>query len=130
MHRGFLFPQLCLKLRRHLGGSATGFVDALLLSQAFFALIHIPHRIVEGLPLAQYPSNLLLVMTWGIIYALVYWRSGNLLLAAGAHALSNAPTLLLGDGGLPWRAVLLLMALVSLALAEMWPRMVDSCRAI
>ena len=39
-------------------------------------------------------------MTWGIIYALIYLRSGNLLLVAGAHALINAPTLLLGDGGL------------------------------
>lgn len=88
--RGFLLPQLYLKFQnqsrerknKHL-------VMAVIISQVFFALIHIPVFLYRG-------GNMVVSLSWaafgGIFLALLYLKSENLFLAVGLHALMNKPT--------------------------------------
>lgn len=96
--RGFLLPQLYLKMARWRSRPVLRLAGAVLLSVVMFALIHIPIRIWSGVPLAQLPGSLLWVAVLGILFAVIYLRTGNLFFTVGAHALFNTPTMLLvGD---------------------------------
>lgn len=88
-YRGFLFPQLYL---RREGSPWARMIWALVVSQAIFALSHLPNRLYRGLTLGEIALDLPMLMGWGIFYALIYLRTDNLFLAVGAHALGNAPT--------------------------------------
>jgi membrane protease YdiL (CAAX protease family) len=87
--RGFIMAQLYLKLRGICSRSAVALTAALLVSQLFFALWHIPHRLNEHIAVAQMATNLALTLVAGILFCLVYVRTGNLLTALGVHAASN-----------------------------------------
>jgi membrane protease YdiL (CAAX protease family) len=51
----------------------------------------------------------------GVMYAIIYLRTGNLFFTIGAHALANAPTMLLvGDSGYAMMAC-------ALVIAALWP---------
>ncbi len=102
-YRGFLFPQLYLRLKRL--ASRRRLVAALLISQGLFALSHIPNRIYLGMTPDEIAVDLLMLLGWGVLYALIYLRTDNLFIVVGIHALGNAPTtlfrtapLLSGDG--------------------------------
>lgn len=64
----------------------------MIVSQLFFALIHLPMLVNKG-------GNILLPLLWtvlgGIFLAVLYLRTENLLLVVGLHALMNKPTLLI-----------------------------------
>lgn len=93
--RGFLLSQLYLWLQRMPRmRSNRGMIVAVVLSQAIFALLHIPNRIVNNLPLAEYPVDLLLVFALGCFFALIYVYTKSLFLAIGVHALDDAPAAL------------------------------------
>jgi membrane protease YdiL (CAAX protease family) len=113
--RGFLLPQLYLKLDRWRDRSALRLVLAVVLSVAMFALIHIPIRLWTGVTLAELPESLLWVGLLGVLFAVIYLRTGNLFFTVGAHALANAPTMLfVGDSGYAMMACALLIA-------ALWP---------
>lgn len=88
--RGFIFVQLYLflthrKIRRPL-------LTALLTSQVFFALLHIPMQLVrEGVSWSGLLFWLTATGVAGIIFALCYAKTQNLFIAVGIHALFNAP---------------------------------------
>jgi len=90
--RGFLLPQLYIKFsadRRRV--EARPLVWAILASQFFFALCHLPNRLFEtvGGPVVL---ELLTTTMVGVGISLVYLRTGNLWLVAGLHGLGNRPT--------------------------------------
>ncbi len=116
--RGFIFVQLYLFLAhrkiRYL------LLTALVTSQVFFALIHIPKQlIVETHGWSELPLWLLATGVAGIIFALCYVKTQNLFIAVGVHALFNAPVQLFSppteDSQLPATFVTLLaLALIFL----------------
>ncbi len=52
--------------------------------------LHIPNRIAFDQGLGDLP----LLAALGVLFALVYLRTGNLFLAVGLHTLHNTPTML------------------------------------
>jgi membrane protease YdiL (CAAX protease family) len=104
-YRGFLFPQLYLRIDRLRDQPWKRFGLALLVSQGVFALSHIPNRIYLGMKPGEITLDLLMLLGWGVLYTLIYLRTDNLFIVVGIHALGNAPTalfktapLLAGDG--------------------------------
>ena len=111
LYRAFLFPQ-CVWL------ASTWFRDrsdrwriaiALLISQGWFALGHIPFNFVGG----GWSGQWLLIFQFlmGLAFCGIYIRTGNLFLAIGFHALANNPGPLLTGGTI---AEILPMAIVHL----------------
>jgi hypothetical protein len=93
-YRGFLFPQLYLWLGARHRNPWKRLGLALLLSQGAFALSHIPNRIYLGMTPDAIALDLLLLLTWGTFYTIIYLRTDNLFVVVGAHALGNVPTTL------------------------------------
>ena len=93
-YRGFLFPQLYLRLGRLRDRPWMRLAIAILISQGVFALSHIPNRIYLGMSAGQIALDLVLLLAWGILYTLIYLKTDNLFLVVGVHALGNAPTTL------------------------------------
>lgn len=117
-YRGFLFPQLFLRLRAWVEYPLTHLMLSILISQGLFALSHIPNRIYLGMTTPEIALDLLMLLGWGVLYTLIYIRTDNLFIVVGIHALGNAPTTLFataplfeGDG-----ASFLIYALVLVAL--------------
>lgn len=95
-YRGFLFPQIYLRLPTSRGRLAL----ALLVSQSMFALAHIPNRIYLGMTPTEIALDQAILLGCGVLYALVYLRTRNLFIVVGIHALGNAPTSLFASPGL------------------------------
>ncbi len=93
-YRGFLFPQLYMRLDGLRDAPWRRMVLALLISQGAFALSHIPNRIYLGMTPSQIAVDLLMLLAWGTIYTLIYLRTDNLFIVVGIHALGNTPTTL------------------------------------
>lgn len=93
-YRGFLFPQLYLNLDGLRDRPWWRLGAAIFLSQAVFALSHIPNRLYLGMSVGQIAPDLLLLLGWGILYTVIYLRTDNLFLVVGVHALGNAPSTL------------------------------------
>ena len=89
LFRTVLLDQMVLKLRDR----RWGFTLALVGSQLIFALLHLPNRLLRGYTLTGMVGGLGLLFLMGLLFALVYHRTGNLLIAVGVHALNNAPTM-------------------------------------
>ena len=93
VYRGFLMPQAFHKLQRALHNNLRRrIVAAIVISQLVFALIHIPGRILQGMGPASMGLSLSLVFVLGLLFAIMYVRTGNLYVCIGTHALINAPT--------------------------------------
>lgn len=119
-YRGFLLPQLYLKLKAVRPGSRTAcFVAALVVSQSVFALMHIPIRLHQGTALDALPANLLATVFVGLFFCWIYLQTGNLFVAVGVHALINKPTPVL-EPALSAQFVLFVFVVVMLLL---WPRL-------
>lgn len=118
--RGFLLPQIFLKLRR---GGVAALVLAALGSQALFALAHVPNRVwVAGVAPTELPGYLLLLFVIGLWFASIYLLTRNLFAVVGLHALVNVPMLRPvggGDAGLDMTMALVYLV-VSLGLAALW----------
>jgi membrane protease YdiL (CAAX protease family) len=112
--RGFLYPQLVLKLRR--AGRTGGWAAAAagLVSQLFFAASHLPsHLIIRHWAGGVLWTQLLLQGIAGILLLLIYLRTRSLWIAVGLHGLADAPTALV-PGTLSWE-------IPSLILLVGWP---------
>jgi membrane protease YdiL (CAAX protease family) len=93
--RGFLLPQSGLLAMRWMPSARprTLVAAALVLSQGLFALGHV----FLNLHLPEGQWLLVAQFVFGIVFALVYLRTGNLFLAMALHALLNNPAPLLED---------------------------------
>ena len=117
--RGFLFVQLLLRFNR-LARKWVGFTLALVASQAVFALMHLPNRIwADNMTLPDALSSIESVFVLGVLFALVYWRTRNLLLVVAIHALSNEPTSIVM---VPNAVLGYTTQLVMVGLILFWPR--------
>lgn len=92
--RGFLVPQLALKLRRTFQRPAIRWTVAIGVSQLFFALYHIPIRLYTGETPADLASSLAPIWVLGMLLAIIYARTSNLYLVIGLHALNDLPLLI------------------------------------
>jgi membrane protease YdiL (CAAX protease family) len=90
---------VALRLRQKLT-KGKALIVALLISQATFAVIHLPNRIYQHTPFTDFLIELPFLFLWGTMFAIVFYRTGSLFAAVGAHALMNAPTYLFDAGGL------------------------------
>lgn len=115
-YRGLLLAQGYLIAKRFTIDRRVALVASLLVVQAWFAVVHIPARLVQGAPLPL-PVDILGVFLLGIVFALVYLRTGNLFLAVGVHALTNDPAPLFVDPPLA-RAIVLGLTVLLLVV---WP---------
>ncbi|MBE0689740.1 MAG: CPBP family intramembrane metalloprotease, partial [Anaerolineae bacterium] len=77
-YRGFLFPQLYLRIHGSGERPWLRFVLTLLISQALFALVHIPNRLYMGLSAQEIAADLALLTMWGVLFTLLYLHTGNL----------------------------------------------------
>ncbi len=92
--RGYLLPQFCLRLEQHIAGPTARAMTALLLCSAIFSLWHLPTIILNrDLALAAIIGVLAYMLLGGLMLGLLFLRTGNLPLVIAAHALVNAPTL-------------------------------------
>lgn len=115
-YRGFLLVQLYGLLRLRVGRDHA-VAWAIVLSSAYFGLNHLPAGLHSGLSLTAafvFVGHAAMV---GALFAVLYLRTGNLFVAAGAHALINDPVPLFAAPADP--ALVVLVAVVGLMLA--WP---------
>ena len=122
VYRAFLLPQFAKKFSQQLTPSAprTVFVLALLVSQSIFGLIHTPSRLAQGVAIEALPVTILVPFLIGIVFALVYYRTGNLFVTVGLHALVNDSVLLVNAGTIAALPILLVLLAVLLT----WPSLV------
>jgi membrane protease YdiL (CAAX protease family) len=113
--RGYLWPQVVLWLKRRLAAWPAAILG-LVLSQALFALLHVPILLYTGAGVAGLVGPLLMLFTVGIVFALVYAATGNLFVAVGAHALGNATTLIFQPQG-PAPTLVMLAGLLAISAA-------------
>lgn len=108
-YRGFVFPQLYLKVR---GTHRVRFWTAMIASQVVFAASHIPaHVALRGLSGSALSTTVVLQGLVGGLLVLVYLRTRNLWIAIGLHGLANAPTpLIAGAAGFEIYLILLIVA--------------------
>ncbi|MFC7255173.1 CPBP family intramembrane glutamic endopeptidase [Haloplanus litoreus] len=119
VYRAFLLPQLAKKFARmaKIESPRTAFLFALLASQTVFTLVHVPGRFAAGVEIGNLPTFLVAPFVLGVLFALIYARTGNLFVTIGLHALVNDPVLLVDAGGI----VLVPLLLVVLAILVTWP---------
>jgi hypothetical protein len=113
LYRAVLLDQLVLKLRDR----RRGFLLALVGSQAVFSLLHVPNRLYQGFPLDALLVSLGMLFLMGLLFALVYHRTGNLFVAVGVHAVGNAPTMLV-EAPVSGNFLAIVLAVV---LVAVWP---------
>jgi hypothetical protein len=91
LYRGFLLVQ-CILLARRFTSRRAGWAIGLVASQLLFGLSHIPQRWIVG---DEHGLLLVLDLTglvvFGIMFSLVFVRTGNLFIAIGVHSLVDAP---------------------------------------
>jgi membrane protease YdiL (CAAX protease family) len=86
--RGFLMPQVYLRIKKD--NYIVKMALALVISQGLFAVWHIPIRIFSGMSLISTIISIFTVFMLGIIFALIYIRTGNIFIVMGMHGLWNA----------------------------------------
>ncbi|WP_163713140.1 CPBP family intramembrane glutamic endopeptidase [Mangrovibacterium lignilyticum] len=118
IYRGVFFVQLYLILKVKVK-NRTAIFSAVLLSQLFFALIHIPSRLMIH-QVDNLVAELLKLFVVGIILTIVFIRTENLLFLIGSHALINAPVNITK----PVFPVELIVLLVTILAALFWNRLV------
>lgn len=114
--RGFLLTQFWLHFTAWLHGRRwLALPLAAVLSQAIFALGHLPYLLLHGgIESASLPAALLYLFGLGMMFAVVYLSTQSLPVAIAAHALFNAPALLFAtpDALATTSIVVLVLALV------------------
>ena len=116
LYRGFLLVQLFAWCRVR-GDRDTALAWAVVLSSVYFGLNHIPAYLRAGLAPVELGIFVGQAMLVGALFGMLFLRTGNLFLAAGAHALINDPIPLFATVIDP--ALLVLVAVSGLVLA--WP---------
>ena len=113
-YRGFLLPQFGHKLRALADRPRLRVVLAVLIMAVIFSVSHIPNRIFHNQPFDDWA----LLIGFGVWFAVIYLRTGNLFVAVALHALHNAPTLLFAS---PLDYAIPIMILDGLVIA-FWPQ--------
>lgn len=90
IYRGFLLVQVYALLRTRLGRDQA-VAWALVISSVYFGLNHIPAGLRGGLSPIEAAGFAVYSGLVGGMFAVLYLRTGNLFVAAGAHALINDP---------------------------------------
>lgn len=116
LYRGFLLVQLYALLRTRVSRDQA-VVWAVVASSLYFGLNHVPAGLRAGLPLSEALGFALYSGLVGGMFAVLYLRTGNLFVAAGAHAFINDPVPLIAAPVDP--SVVALTAAAALMLA--WP---------
>ena len=117
LYRGFLLTQLYLIAVRRQSNPQAALVFAATVSTLYFGINHIPAGMRMGLDmqgLLVYVGHVALV---GMLFATLFLRTGNLFVAAGAHALINEPAALFAAPVDPALIVLVGVAVLLLS----WP---------
>jgi membrane protease YdiL (CAAX protease family) len=91
-YRGFLFPQVYLRLTGLEELNWIRLIAAVLISQSVFALSHIPNRLYLGMTPGAIVVDLVVLLGIGVFFTVLYLYTDNLFLLVGIHALGNAPT--------------------------------------
>jgi membrane protease YdiL (CAAX protease family) len=117
MYRGFVLPQLYFLSRRWGLSEKRGLACALIGSQLFFSINHIPAAQNLGLGFADTLGYLAYLFMLGFILAALFMRTGNLFIAVGVHALLNNPVPLFVSSLDPALVVLVFSCLFLL----LWP---------
>ena len=123
LFRGILLVQIALWLQARSTEHVRRTVFfALLISQAIFALQHIPNRLAfdQWTSVAGAAADLSGLFVSGLFFAGVFQRTRNLLIAVGMHTLANLPTILVS--GPDWVHPVV-MAVAMLTLMAIGPRL-------
>ena len=116
--RGFLMTQVYLLLKKRVSGRGRLAMVSVLTSQLIFALSHVPQRIATGYPPRSLLLNLPILWVTGMLFAVLYLRTGNIFITVGVHALVNAPVTVVA---MPSQLVAELLPIVLfLALIALW----------
>lgn len=116
-YRGFMLPQMYHKLR--VSPPWLRVLAALLVSQALFALIHVPSWIASGQDIL---ANVPRIVMLGVFFALFYVVTGDIFLSIGVHALGNRPTALVATPGVDPSLITLAVAALVLLVLWLWRR--------
>ncbi len=112
--RGFLFPQLALRL----GSGRTALLGATVLTAIVFALLHLPTRLLgSGLSGGALVMDQVVLTLAGIFGVAMYLRTANLPVVIAIHTLVNAPMMLVASPISPGTVTVVL----SLGLLVAWP---------
>ena len=122
--RAFFLVQLAKKFGGAKNRKSAPFIWAMLVSAIFFALLHIPRLLAEGVTGYSLLMWMVLLTIAGIYFAMLYLRTGNLFVAIGLHALGDAPTPLFAS---PVNHYFFLGSLMVLLLL-FWPLVAHSMR--
>jgi uncharacterized protein len=109
--RAWLWPQLRIRWQGRMG-AGRALWSALFASQLLFALLHLPMLLSRGAAPAELAGSLMMLFLVGIVFAAVYAATGNIFIAVGAHALGNAPTMLIAPGSVQPTLALLVSLLL------------------
>jgi len=93
------------------------FLIVLVVSQAIFALYHIPSRLMAGVSLESLLPAIILPFIIGIVLALVYYRTGNIFVPIVLHTFLNSPMMVVGTGSTGMATVFVLMIVIVIG----WP---------
>ena len=116
LYRGFFLGQFYQHIE--LENQENRLALALLTSQALFAIIHIPARVMTwGTEPDRLPLELFSLFGMGLAYAFIYLRTRSLVAAIVAHALVDLIVSLPGSPVLPKLLIFSALGLVTLA----WP---------
>jgi membrane protease YdiL (CAAX protease family) len=117
IYRGFLQTQLFLVARRHLSRDAALGV-AIAAASLYFGINHVPAGLRMGLDAAGVAGYVLQCSLAGALFGTLYVRTGNLFVAAAAHALLNDPAAVLASPIDP--SLFVMVAACGLLLAWPW----------
>ncbi|MFW9974510.1 MAG: lysostaphin resistance A-like protein [Candidatus Thorarchaeota archaeon] len=119
-YRGFFLIQFSMRMKRVVENKYLQVIIALIISQALFTILHIPWKVMnQGWTIIVLQELLFSVFMNGVIYGLLYLRTGNLFFVMIVHALGNAPTSLVNPVIEPSN-ILLLIAIIW---AVIWPKL-------
>jgi membrane protease YdiL (CAAX protease family) len=90
VYRGLLLGQLLDRLKSFLDDWAA-ILGAIVLSAVAFAIVHVPHRLRLGTVTGSLSGDMVALFVVGVTFAVVYLRTGSLLVTIGFHALYNRP---------------------------------------
>ncbi len=114
IYRGIFFLQLYLIFRTNRSNKIS-LILAIIISQMFFALIHIPNRLlihhVENLF-----TDLIMLFIIGIIFSLILIKTDNLAYLIGVHCLINEPFNLI-ETSFP---TILVISLLTIIITLLW----------
>jgi membrane protease YdiL (CAAX protease family) len=88
IYRALLISQFTILFRKKCS-TTKALIFAVICSQLVFALLHIPHRIVSGIPFDQMIVPVANLFIAGLLFSALFFLSKNIFIPVGVHALAN-----------------------------------------